>query len=90
MKTKEVYIVSGGSFVRIIDQLGTLIINQTQGVFACMANTFYQRRDQINYSGMNEWDLLYENEFIDPKNLIRSLLQNGSKFFLFNDFNCPL
>ena len=73
MKTKEVYIVSGGSFVRIVGQLGTPIATQAHGVFACMANTLYQRRDQINYSGMDEWDLLYENEFVAPKNLIRSL-----------------
>ncbi len=73
MKTREVYIVSGGSFVRIIEQLGIPIMNEVHGVFACMANTFYQRRDQVNYSGMNEWDLLYENEFISPRNLVRSL-----------------
>ena len=73
MDDKEVYIVSGGSFVRLIDQLGTDIINSTQGVFACMGNVFYQRREQINNSGMHEWDIVYENKFIAPKNLYRSL-----------------
>lgn len=73
MANKEVYIVSGGSFVRIIDQLGVAIVNKTEGVFACMGNTFYQRREQINHSGMNEWEIVYENEFVTPKNLYRSL-----------------
>ena len=36
IKNKEVYIVSGGSFVRIVDQLGDDIVNKTEGVFACM------------------------------------------------------
>jgi len=73
MHDKEVYIVSGGSFLRLIDQLGLPIIDNTQGVFACMGNIFYQRRDQINHSGMNEWDIVYENKFVVPKNLYRSL-----------------
>ena len=70
---KEVYIVSGGSFVRLIDQLGTDIIDLTQGVFSCMGNVFYQQREQINPSGMNEWEIIYENKFTPPKNLYRSL-----------------
>ncbi len=73
MENKEVYIVSGGSFTRIIDQLGRSIVEKTQGVFACMGNIFYQQRDQINSSGMDEWDIIYENKFIPPKNLYRSL-----------------
>ena len=72
-KDKEVYIVSGGSFVRLIDQLGTDIIDLTQGVFSCMGNVFYQQREQINPSGMNEWEIIYENKFTPPKNLYRSL-----------------
>ena len=73
MTDKEVYIVSGGSFVRIIDQLGAAIVDKTGGVFACMGNIFYQRREQVNHSGMNEWDIIYENKFVAPKNLYRSL-----------------
>jgi len=79
MEDKEVYIVSGGSFVRIIDQLGRDIVNKTQGVFACMGNIFYQQRDQINPSGMDEWVIIYENKFIPPKNLYRSLNSYVSK-----------
>ena len=70
---KEVYIVSGGSFVRLIDQLGTTLLDKTSGVFSCMGNAFYQRREQINDSGMSEWVLIYENKFVAPKNLTRSL-----------------
>ena len=70
---KEVYIVSGGSFVRLIDQLGVCILDNTSGVFSCMGNAFYQKREQINDSGMNEWELIYKNNFVAPKNLTRSL-----------------
>jgi len=73
MSDKEVYIVSGGSFVRIIDQLGTSILDKSHGIFGCMGNAFYQRREQVNHSGMNEWEIVYENEFNPPKNLYRSL-----------------
>jgi phosphomannomutase len=72
-KDKEVYIVSGGSFVRLIDQLGTDVIDLTQGVFSCMGNVFYQKREQINSSGADEWEIIYENKFVAPKNLYRSL-----------------
>ena len=65
MQGREVYIVSGGSFTRLIDQLGTAVIDQVGGVFACMGNVFYQKREQINYSGMNEWQIIYENKFVE-------------------------
>ena len=38
MRGKEVYIVSGGSFVRILNQLGMEILDLCSGVFACMGN----------------------------------------------------
>ena len=76
---REVYIVSGGSFTRLIDQLGTEIIDKVSGVFACMGNIFYQKREQINYSGMNEWEIVYENKFVAPRNLTRSLNSCVSK-----------
>ena len=73
MNNKEVYIVSGGSFVRLVEQLGLDIIDRVRGVFACMGNIFYQKRDQINPSKISEWDIIYENKFIPPRNLYRSL-----------------
>ena len=70
---KEAYIVSGGSFVRLIDQLGLDVIEGTAGIFPCMGNIFYQKRDQINENGYREFDTIYENKFVSPKNLKRSL-----------------
>ena len=55
---KLVYIVSGGSFPRIIEQLGSDIVENVQGVFACMGNVYYKRRKEER-----EWTLVYENKF---------------------------
>ena len=79
MKNKEVYIVSGGSFIRLVDQLGLETIEMTHGVFSCMGNVFHQRRDQINDWGYSEWDIMYENKFSGAKNLIRSLNSYATK-----------
>ena len=73
MEGKEIYVVSGGSFLRLIEQLGRDIIDNVHGVFACMGNVFYQKREQVNHSGMQEWEIIYENKFVPPKNLKRSL-----------------
>jgi len=73
MKNREVYIVSGGTFVRLVDQLGLETVEMTAGVFSCMGNMFYQMLDQINESGFSEWNIMYENKFNGAKNLIRSL-----------------
>jgi len=73
MKDKEVYIVSGGAFIRLVDQLGLETVEMSSGVFPCMGNMFYQMRDQINESGFSEWDIVYENKFKGAKNLTRSL-----------------
>jgi len=75
MSDKEVYIVSGGSFVRILDQLGDAIVNKTAGVFACMGNVFYEKIDQINENGYNEWRTVYENKFKAPTGLYGDLKQ---------------
>jgi phosphomannomutase len=73
MKEKEVYIVSGGSFVRILDQLGSKIVNHTAGIFACMGNIFYEQIDQINREGFDEWRIVYENSFKAPPGLYKDL-----------------
>jgi phosphomannomutase len=73
MKDREVYIVSGGSFPRIIDQLGTDIVDGCAGVFACMGNIFYEQLDQINPSGFDEWQIIYENKFRSPRGLKEKL-----------------
>ena len=73
MDDKEVYIVSGGTFERILNQVGTDVLNKTSGVFACMGNIFLQRADLVNESGYSEWQIVYENKFEYPKNLVRRL-----------------
>jgi phosphomannomutase len=73
MNDKEVYIVSGGTFERILNQVGTDVLNETSGVFACMGNVFLQRVELVNDSGYSEWQIVYENKFEYPKNLVRRL-----------------
>jgi phosphomannomutase len=73
MTGKEVYIVSGGSFVRILDQLGDKITNDADGVFACMGNIFHQKIETINETGFNEWETVYENKFRPPQGLYKVL-----------------
>tara|TARA_B100000085_G_scaffold281599_1_gene308511 strand:+ start:4721 stop:5479 length:759 start_codon:yes stop_codon:yes gene_type:complete len=70
---KEIYIVSGGTFERLVNQLGIDIMEKMSGVFPCMGNTFYQLREQINKTGFSEWEIMYENKFNSPRNLTRSL-----------------
>ena len=72
-KDREVYLVSGGTFERLTNQLGIEIMELMSGVFPCMGNAFYQMREQINYSGYSEWNKVYENKFTYPRNLRRTL-----------------
>lgn len=61
--SREVYIVSGGSFTRIIDQLGRSIFDKVHGVFACMGNVYY--RNMFNKTdGYSAWIKVYENTFV--------------------------
>ncbi len=60
-KDKEVYIVSGGSFPRILDQLGRNITDAMHGVFSCMGNVFYKK--QPSTDGYSSWSKEYENQF---------------------------
>ena len=64
-KDREVYIVSGGSFPRIVDQLGRKNVDQVQGVFSCMGNAFHKKIDNVD--GYSTWRLMYENKFIVKK-----------------------
>ena len=83
MEDKEVYIVSGGTFERILGQLGTSILNKTSGIFACMGNAFLRKASLASPSssyfclkderGFNEWMLIYENKFVAPENLTKKL-----------------
>jgi phosphomannomutase len=72
-KDREIYLVSGGTFERLVNQLGIEIIEMMAGVFPCMGNAFYQVREQINDDGYSEWNKIYENKFVYPRNIKRSL-----------------
>ena len=65
-KGRTVYIVSGGSFMRILNQVGRPILDQMSGVFACMGNAYYSKRTN-RADGYSEWDKVYENKFTIKK-----------------------
>lgn len=72
---KRVYIVSGGSFERIVNQLGRKNLDRMKGVFACMGNVFYKNRESKENS-YSEWDLVYKNKFtVDKEKLFFSELE---------------
>lgn len=64
-KQREVYIVSGGSFPRIVDQLGRKITDQMLGVFSCMGNAFYKKIPNVD--DYSTWSLIYKNKFTVEK-----------------------
>ena len=73
-KGKQVYIVSGGSFPRIVQQLGRKNVDQVKGVFSCMGNAFYKKVPDIH--GYSSWKLVYENKFkVDKPRLFFSELE---------------
>lgn len=64
-KGKQVYIVSGGSFPRIVDQLGRKITDEMRGVFSCMGNAYYKKVPNVD--GYSSWSLVYKNKFTVEK-----------------------
>ena len=66
---REVYLVSGGSFPRLLDQLGVDVMNKMRGVFPCMGNVCYKNK----LDEENAWIKMYENEFNPPPMLARKL-----------------
>lgn len=63
---REVYIVSGGSFMRILNQIKRPILEQMHGVFACMGNAYYKNLYNTE-DGYSTWQRLYENKFVIDK-----------------------
>ncbi len=59
---RRVYIVSGGSFMRILNQIKRPILDQMEGVFACMGNAYYHNRFNQT-DGYSTWTKVYENKF---------------------------
>ena len=69
IENKEVYLVSGGSFIRLCEQLGGDVMEGIAGVFACMGNVYYKnKRDESR-----AWFFGYENKFTAPKKLFPTL-----------------
>ncbi len=64
-RDREVYIVSGGSFPRIVDQLSRKVVDKTRGVFSCMGNAYYKKIPSTD--GYSSWTLEYENKFTVAK-----------------------
>ena len=73
VKGKKVYIVSGGSFSRIIGQLRTEIVDECSGVFSCMGNVFYRPKEPPELPGYSEWERVYQNNFKAPSDLYKEL-----------------
>ena len=66
---KEVYLVSGGSFVRLCDQLGGDVMDEIAGVFACMGNVYYRRKKDEP----SAWIYEYEHKFEPSEELLSDL-----------------
>ena len=58
---RQVYIVSGGSFLRIINQVKYPILDKMSGVFACMGNVYY--KNMYSSDSYSNWNKIYENKF---------------------------
>jgi len=66
---KEVYLVSGGSFVRLCDQLGPDAMDNMTAVFSCMGNVCHRRKKDEPRAWFKE----YENSFEPSKELLSEL-----------------
>tara|TARA_B100001029_G_C14879903_1_gene349346 strand:- start:6 stop:752 length:747 start_codon:yes stop_codon:yes gene_type:complete len=66
---REVYLVSGGSFTRLCDQLGIDVINMMTAIFPCMGNACYKNKPDED----NAWIKVYEKNFIPPPLLEKKL-----------------
>ena len=69
LKDKEVYLVSGGSFKRLCEQLSPEVMDNIEGVFACMGNVYYRRKKDEERAWFHE----YEHKFKPTKKLIADL-----------------
>lgn len=69
LKDKEVYLVSGGSFKRLCEQLTPEVMDSIEGVFACMGNVYYRRKKDEQRAWIHE----YEHKFELTQKLKKSL-----------------
>lgn len=66
---KEVYLISGGSFVRICGQITPSLLDNMTAVYACMGNAGYERKKDEPRA----WIKRYEHAFEPPAGLIEAL-----------------
>jgi len=69
LKDKEVYLVSGGSFKRLCEQLSPEVMDSIEGVFSCMGNVYYRRKKDEERAWFHE----YEHKFEPSKALLSDL-----------------
>jgi len=69
LEGREVYLVSGGSFVRLVEQLSPEVMDSIEGVFACMGNVYYRRKKDEPRA----WFCEYEHKFEPSKGLLSDL-----------------
>ena len=69
VKDKEVYLVSGGSFKRLCEQLSSEVIGSIEGIFACMGNVYYRRKKDEDRAWIHE----YEHKFEPSEELLSDL-----------------
>ncbi len=69
LKGKEVYLVSGGSFKRLCEQLTPEVMDSIEGVFACMGNVYYRNKKDEARAWIHE----YEHKFELTEELKKSL-----------------
>jgi len=69
LEGKEVYLVSGGSFVRLAEQLSPEVMDRIEGVFACMGNVYYRRKKDEERAWFHE----YEHKFEPSRELLLDL-----------------
>tara|TARA_B100000287_G_scaffold64916_1_gene56439 strand:+ start:5017 stop:5754 length:738 start_codon:yes stop_codon:yes gene_type:complete len=60
VKDKEVYLVSGGSFKRLNEQLTPKVMDRIEGVFACMGNVYYRRKKDEARAWFHEYEHKFE------------------------------
>ena len=85
IENKEVYLVSGGSFIRLCEQLGGDVMEGIAGVLACLGNVYSKN----NRDESRAWFFGYEHKFTAPKKLCPTLakISTASKYPVTTDEN---
>ena len=68
-KDKEVYLISGGSFIRILEQVTPDLLDNMTAVYACMGNVCYKKKKDEPRA----WVRSHEHSFEPPPGLTEAL-----------------